>query len=142
MILPSNEYTFSFSDKGERTKKTYEGSFTVKCLLTMEEIRQVGIRLDNLNVGSKTLAPGVALLNRAFAELDVRILKAPSWWKDASDGRDLFDTNIILGVFENAIDAERVFDERITEKAESDEQAVTKGRSKNKSVEKESKNEA
>lgn len=125
MDLPKNEYTFQFNERGERTKKIYDGSFTVRCLLTMEDIRRVGIKLDILNGGSQTLPPGVGLLNRAFAELDIRIIKAPSWWKDANDGRDMFDTNVILEVFNKALDAERNWDERVTEAAGEAEKQTT-----------------
>ena len=126
MELPKNEYTFQFSEKGERTKKQYEGSFTVKCLLTMDEIRQTGIKIDILNGGSQTLPSGVALLNRAIAELDTRIIKAPSWWKDANNGRDLFDTNVILMVFNKALEAESDWDTRISDAAEAAEEKIAK----------------
>lgn len=115
MNLPSNEHTFHFKDHGERTKQVFEGHFTVKCILTMQESVDVGLRLDALNGGSKTLVPGVQILNRAFAELDVRIIKAPSWWKDSANGRELFDSNIVLGVFDKAIDGERIYEDRIKE---------------------------
>jgi len=132
MDLPKNDHSFTFSEKGERTRKTYEGQFTVKCLLSMEEIRQAGIKLDLLNGGSRTLPGGVALLNRAFAELSVRIIKAPSWWTDSNEGRELFDTNVVLEVFNKAIDAERVWDERITKAADDAEAATAPKPSKKK----------
>ena len=132
MDLPKNDHSFSFSEKGERTKKTYEGQFTVKCLLTMEEIRQVGLKLDLFNGGSKTLPGLVALLNRAFAELSVRIIKAPSWWTDSNDGRDLFDTNVVLEVFNSAINAEQVWDDRIKDAAKDADAAVAAKASKKK----------
>ncbi len=130
MNLPSNEYTFSFKTTGDKTKKVFEGSFTVKCLLTSAEIIEVGLRLDQYNRGSKTLAPGVNLLNRAFAELDVRMIKAPSWWKDSQDGRDLFDTNVVLEVFDRAIEAEAVYDKRVAEAADVAEKAAEESQKK------------
>lgn len=145
MNLPSNEYTFSFNDKGERTKTRYEGKFTVRCILTMQEIVDVGLKIDELNRGSKTLAPGVGLINRAFAELDIRVLKAPSWWKDSNNGRDLLDLNIVLGVFEKAMDAETEFSTRLEKAAEEADaaaetslaQAKEKAKSTSKTTEKE-----
>jgi hypothetical protein len=124
MFLPSNEHTFHFKATGEKTKQKYEGTFTVKCLLTAVEAVEVGLRTDAFNRGSKTIHSSVAILNRAFAELDIRILKAPSFWKDANDGRDLLDPNIVLEVFDQALGAEKVYTDRVEAAAkEADEQA-------------------
>lgn len=117
MDIPSRETSFYFKDKGERTRKNFEGTFTVKALLTQQEIVDVGMLLDQYSRGSKTLPQGVALLNRAFAELDVRIIKAPSFWKDSNQGRDLLDTNIVFGVYKAAMDAETEYDKKLDEAA-------------------------
>lgn len=114
-MLPSNEYTFSVKLKGEKTKTSYEGAFTVKCLLTIAEMSDLGLKIDEYSRGSTTLIQGVALLIRALAELEVRIIKAPSWWKDSNGGRDLMDTNVVYEVFNKALDAEKIFDGRIKE---------------------------
>lgn len=127
MDIPSREHTFYFKDKGERTRKTFEGSFTVRALLTQQEIVDVGMLMDQYNRGSKTLAQGVSLLNRAFAELDVRIIKAPAFWKDSNQGRDLLDTNIVFGLYKAAMDAETEYDKKLEEAAkEADESAKPK----------------
>jgi hypothetical protein len=117
MDIPSREHTFFFKDKGERTRKNYEGNFTVKALLTQQEIVDVGMLLDQYSRGSKTLVQGVALLNRAFAELDVRIVKAPAFWKDSNQGRDLLDTNIVFGIYKASMDAESEYDKKLEEAA-------------------------
>lgn len=130
MNLPKNTYTFTFREKGEKTKKTYEGTFVVKCLLTALEVGQVAINQDVLNGGVKNIPSGVAILNRALAELDVRIEKAPSFWKDANNGRDLMDLNIILEVYNKALDAETDYEKRINEEAEQAEKAIEEAKSK------------
>ena len=132
MSLPSNEHTFEFSEKGEKTKKAFEGSFTVKCLLSIQEIVDVGLRIDSYNRGSITVAPGINLINRAFAELDVRIVKSPSWWKDSNNGRELRDINIVLQVFSKAVDAEDVYEKRIVEAAVEADKSVAKSTAKKK----------
>lgn len=124
MDIPSREHTFYFKDKGERTKKLYEGSFTVKAVLTQQEIVDVGMLLDQYNRGSKTLPQGVALLNRAFAELDVRIVKSPAFWRDSNQGRDLLDTNIVFGIYKSAMDSEEEYDKKLADMAEKAEEAA------------------
>lgn len=123
MDIPSREHTFYFKDKGERTRKNFEGSFTIKALLTQQEIVDVGLLLDQYSRGSKSLSQGVSLLNRAFAELDIRIVKAPSFWKDSNQGRDLLDTNIVFGVYKAAMDAETEYDKKLEEMANKAEEA-------------------
>lgn len=130
MDLPSNEYTFNLDETGERTKRRFDGSFTVKCLLTIDEIVDVGLRMDAYNRGSTSVMPGIQLLNRARAELEVRIQKSPSWWRDSNNGRDLMDTNIILEVFNKALDAEKVYDERIASVSKGAEEVLEKSASK------------
>jgi len=124
MSLPSNEHTFVLKIDGERTKQTFDGTFTVRCLLTNAEIIEVGLRIDQYNKGSQTVPPGVALLNRALAELDVRIMKSPSWWKESDGGRNLLDTNVIYEVFSKSLEAEKIYDERIAEAAKKSDAAA------------------
>ena len=122
MLLPiSNEYTFHFSTKGETTGLKYEGTFKIKCLLTTSEKVDVGLRTDSYNRGSKTVSQGVQVLNATMAELDVRVLDAPAFWKDADYGRDLLDTNIIYEVFKKMTEGEEDFRKRLKEVAEKSE---------------------
>jgi len=130
MDIPSREHTFYFKDKGERTRRVFEGNFTVKALLTQQEIVDVGMLLDQYSRGSKTLAQGAALLNRAFAELDVRIVKAPAFWKDSGQGRDLLDTNIVFGVYKAALDSEEAYDKKLEEAAKEAEEFTSKPKKK------------
>ena len=126
MLLPvSNEYTFYFSSKGSETGFKYEGTFKVKCLLNIEEKVDIGLRTDAYNRGSKTVSSGITIMNSTLAELDVRIIESPSFWKDSDYGRKLLDTNIIYEVFSKANDSEADFKKRLTEAAESAEQAAS-----------------
>jgi hemolysin activation/secretion protein len=122
-MLPSNEYSFSLSAQGEKTKQKFEGSFTVKCLLSNKELIEVGLRTDAYNNGSQSVSTtGVGLMNRAIAYLEVAITKAPSWWKDSDSGRELLDRNVLYEVYNKALDAEKVYDERISKAAEEAEE--------------------
>jgi hypothetical protein len=134
-MLPSNESSFHLKVVGNRTKNTYEGDFVVKTYLTNSELIDVGLRLDTYNRGSQTVNQGVTLLNRAIAELEVRILKAPSWWKDSDHGRNLFDTNILLELFNKVMDAEASYGEKIEEVAKAAEKSIESSGSKKKSKE-------
>lgn len=122
MLLPvSNEYTFMLSTKGESTGMKYEGAFKVKCLLTTTEKVDIGLRLDSYNRGSKTIPQATAILNATLAEMDVRIIDSPSFWKDSDFGRQLLDTNIIFEIFKLSNDGEEDFRQRLKAKAEESE---------------------
>jgi hypothetical protein len=114
--LPNNEYSFYTKVVGEKTQEHLEGSFTVKCLLSQAELVEVAIRTEQYNQGT-ALPAQFALINRAIAELEVRIIKSPTWWSERGNGRDLYDTNVVFHVFKEAFKAEEEWKKRIEEKA-------------------------
>jgi hypothetical protein len=117
MLLPGNEYTFHFKGKGATTGETYEGDFTVSCLLTNSEQMEVAIRTDRYGGGSKSLPEQYKLMNRVFAELDLRVKKAPTWWKESNGGWDLHDANIVNEVFNEAMKAVEHWTNKLKDKA-------------------------
>jgi hypothetical protein len=143
MLTIKNEYTFPVKIVGERSKKTYEGNFTVKCVLNYQEQINVGLLIDEYNRGSRTVPEATFRMNRALAELDIRILvdertgnqKAPSWWRDSNGGRELIDKNVVLELFLKALDAETDFDKRIEEEGKEAEEAIEKQSKKAKTKE-------
>jgi hypothetical protein len=101
MDLTNRETTFHFESTGDKSKKKYEGEFTVKTVLTNGEQIGVALRTDQYNGGSASLPFAYAKFNQAIAELEVRIVNkdgkqlAPSWWKDSDGGRLLVDANLV-----------------------------------------------
>lgn len=124
MMLPGNEFTFPFKCKGEVSGQWFEGDFTVCCCLTNAEQSEVAIRTDRYSAGSKTLPEQFKLNNRVFAELDMRIKKSPTWWKESNGGWDLYDTNIVHEVFAKTMEASKDWAERLKAKAEQLEKAA------------------
>jgi|GEM_PF-2993310 len=126
MFLSNNEHKFYFKDKGERTGQSFEGDFVAKCILNQIEQIEVALRVDRYNGGSKTISPGHALMNRAIAELEIRLVKAPTWWTDSDGGRTLYDSNILYSVFEEAFKGEKAWAERLKKEAEEAEGTAEK----------------
>ena len=131
-MLPNNESSFHVKVSGNRTKQSYEGDFIVKTYLTNAELIDVGLRFDTYNRGSQTVGTGISLLNRAMAELEVRVLKAPSWWKDSDHGRNLFDTNVVLELFNKVMDAESAYGDKMEEAGKAADKAAEASTSKKK----------
>lgn len=120
MYLPKNEYQFYCKVQGQKTKQWFEGTFVVKCCLTIEEQVQVALTTDRLNEGSTTVAAEYALINRSLAEINMRIVRdkdgkpqCPSWWTENNSGAKLFDSNVIFHVFAETFKAEKDWEERL-----------------------------
>lgn len=125
-MLPNNEYTFAFKRQGDVSKEWYEGTFVVKCVLTNSEQIDVAIRTDRYNAGAKNLGEHFKLFNRTMAELDVRIVKSPHFWKENNGGWELLDANIIYEVFAEAMKGQTSWSERLKERVEEAEKAAEK----------------
>ena len=118
MILPGNEYTFHFKGKGLTTGETYEGDFTVACVLSNSEQMEVAIRTSRYGGGEKNLPEQFKLTNRVFAELDMRVKKSPTWWKESNGGWELHDANIVHEVFAETMKGAEDWASRLKEKAD------------------------
>lgn len=133
MHLANNEHKFYFKEKGTTSDQWFEGDFTVKCVLNIEEQVRVGVLVDRYNGGSRTLEPNRALMNRAIAEMEVRVATnkeskplCPTWWTESDYGRTLYDSNILYSVFSKAMDAEKQWTERLNKEADKSEKEVEK----------------
>jgi hypothetical protein len=130
-MLPINESTFELADdKGEpvigsSTGNKYEGSFTVKCVLTNAEAVRVAINTEKYGQGEATLPQYYKLFNRAMAEAEVRVVfdkdkkrpAAPSWWVDSDAGRELKDQNVVFEIYNRCMAIEKAWKEKLNAKA-------------------------
>lgn len=132
MFLTNNEHKFYLKAKGEKTAEAFEGDFTTKCILNQQEQVEVALRTDRYNGGSKTISPTHALINRTVAELEVRMIKAPTWWTDSDSGRLLYDTNILFDVFTETMKGEKVWADRLKGEVENAEKDAEKSPAKDK----------
>lgn len=118
MSLPLNEFSFHFKLQGDKTKEWYEGDFTCACILTNSEMLDVAIKWDRYNAGSKSLPDKFGDFNRIMAELEVRIKKAPTWWKESNSGWTLLDPNIVYSVFVEVMKAPDDWNDRLKKRSE------------------------
>lgn len=124
--------TFSISEIGETTGKSYVGDFTVKTVLTRRELFKIdALRREIIGPSPEgAIVPAdLQLEAHMLGHLQVRIVKAPEWWSQAGGGLDLEDLDIIAKLFgfmlkeENKIksalkkDAERAL-EKLVNKSE------------------------
>lgn len=105
-MLPKNEKTFEINVEGEVSGERYAGSFTCVCVpwgglrnkIARDEIRESG-DLDNITTE-------LFLRARWLANTQGRLLQAPDWWVNLSQGAKLLDDNVLKEVYDKCIEAE------------------------------------
>jgi len=101
---------FSVHVVGETSGETFSGKFKVKDRLShrdklmRDERRRVilGSKSDEAPVWAQKYA-------EVFSQLDIRVIEAPSWWKENGLGLDLEDDNVIVEVYNKTMKVEEEF---------------------------------
>lgn len=99
MALDNTE-AFSVHLIGDVTGETWTGGFTTKIWLSHREL----LRIDQIRrqlLGETPSSPSVRAADTAdmLSELQVRLVEAPAFWKDAGNGLDLVDDNLLQEVW-------------------------------------------
>lgn len=116
MDLPKKETSFDFQYESETGEK-YEGLFTVlsvldmrnKHLLELEKTRLIG---DHVNPTNELA--GIAIL---LANLRVRIIDGPEWWKQSDGGYNITDSTVLTKLYDQVMKAEIDWRAKLKERA-------------------------
>lgn len=115
-VKPEN---FVVDVTGEITGKQYYGTFKVKPILTHAEQIQRDIYMREILGPNSESALAAARDNAlVFADLRVRIIDAPAFWKESNYGLDLYDGEIVGKIWEKAREVENNWRQAIKAKAE------------------------
>lgn len=106
MDLPKNEKSFQFEHLGEITGKKYEGTFTVRCILNTAEKRALEIERSALSADLSNPTGNLSALSTVIANLRVRVINAPDWFKQSIVTLDLLDEEVLFKLYGNALDKE------------------------------------
>jgi hypothetical protein len=96
--------SFALNIIGTDTQQPFTGTFKVKALLTRkEQFLADQYRRDLLGPNPEAAMP--QLIGEAFmmAQLKVRLLESPDWFKNSNFGLDLLDSNITPTIFEKCM---------------------------------------
>lgn len=110
--LPPNEKTFSIDVEGDTTKQRSVGQFTCRCVLNLAQRAEADLIEARLNQGLKDVRSTTQTLHFVLAQLYVRVVKAPNWWRNSYlpdegvPGKLLMDLNVVSRVFEECMTAE------------------------------------
>lgn len=106
MDLPKNEAVFDFESTGGTTGKKYDGQFTVVCILNMSRKHQLEIEKTRLMADFSNPTETLFGLATILANLRVRIVNAPEWWKQSGGGFNLMDEDVLVALYDKVMEAE------------------------------------
>jgi hypothetical protein len=124
MDLPKNEKTFMFSAVGDTTGKSYDGEFTVICILNMMQRRAIELEKTRLQADLQNPTDSLYGLSTVLANLRVRIISAPSWWTESAGGFTIQDENICLILFDKVMEQQDLWKQELKKKAEPKDESL------------------
>ena len=117
MNFPKTEKTFNF-DYTTAFGNRYEGSFTVKCLLTIGEKHRLELektRLLGNHPNPTDELVGIAVI---LSNLRHRIVDAPNWWAQSRGGETIKEEEVLAELYSKTQDAEIEWRRELIEKSQ------------------------
>lgn len=105
MDLPKIESVFDFDYTSELGKK-YDGRFTVLCLLDMGQKHRMELEKTRLLGNYPNPTDGLAGIAVVLAELRVKVVDAPEWWKQSNGGYNIKDEDAVVALYDKVKAAE------------------------------------
>ncbi len=110
---------FTISVTGDRTGDLWHGEFkSYKRLSHRQELMRDRIMRDLLGPNSEGASDRAKSQAELLAELQVSLVETPSWWKEAGQGMDLADDNIIQEIWKKVMEVKVAAVEEVTKKGE------------------------
>ena len=116
--LPKNERAFDVDVEGDTTGLKYKGQFTVKCVLNMAGKHALELEKTRLMADYANPSRGLVGIAVTLATIRAKIVEAPEWWKNADDGAEIIDENVILAIYDKCNEMEAKWRKELKGKAE------------------------
>jgi hypothetical protein len=117
MELPKNEKSFDVSLIGETTGKKYEGTFTVKCVLNISDKRRLEIERSRLSADTVNPSVSLSAISGVVANLRIRVVQGPEWFKQSIDNLDFLDEDILYEVFSKCMEKSEEWTSEVKKKS-------------------------
>jgi len=104
-ILPKMDFSFNFQGQGSETGINWVGDFKYVRPTLGDRSRIAALR-TRLCGDQSIIDTEVVDFNHAIAYLRYTLKESPAWWSDASFGLELYDGNIIVGVYNKVMEFE------------------------------------
>jgi hypothetical protein len=129
MSLPKKEKTFDFRHIGELTGKVYEGQFTTKCILSIGDKRLLEIEKSRLTADLQNPTANLDAVGLVVANLRVRIVEAPDWFKQDILTLDTVDDEVFFEIYGKCLDLQSEWMAEVKKKAQPDKSTLTESES-------------
>ena len=116
MNLPDKESVFDFDFTSELTGKKYDGRFTVLCRLDMGQKHRLELEKTRLLGNYQNPTDGLAGISMVLANLRVKIIDAPEWWKQSNGGYLIEDEDALVVLYDKVLTAETEWLEKLKQK--------------------------
>lgn len=125
--LPDTIGTVFLDSVGEVSKQKFTGSFRVKIVLTNAD--QIAVEREYARLLPKDAGAGDSnkLLASTMAELNVRVLEGPAWFRDASSGQNMIDRDPLYDLIVRINEAYKDWQNRLNESATAGDDNVVQG---------------
>jgi len=110
--LPDMEYTFSVQTKGEESGIVWTGEFIYR-RPTLQERSLIETTRARMNGDLFTINPSIQDLNTAISHLKWTLKSYPEWWKDCDFGGALYDSNVVMDIYNKCIKFEAEWNKRV-----------------------------
>jgi hypothetical protein len=116
--------TVTVSVVGEISEDTFAGVFRAKTRMSYgDTLTQDRVRRELLGEAGGTPSRRAALVAEMLSELYVRVLDAPSWWKNSAGpsgipGMNLEDENVLVKVYNEVLKKDRAIAKALAAEAE------------------------
>ena len=117
MDLPKNEKSFHFKHAGELTGRIYEGEFLVKCVLNLADKRTLEVEKSALSLDLTNPSGNLAAISDVVANLRVRVIDSPDWFKQAVNSLDILDDELFFEVYGECLEASAAWVDKVKGKA-------------------------
>lgn len=125
MQLPKNEKSFHYKKIGEKTGRVYEGTFTARCVLNMQEKRLLEIEKSTITADLSNPTGNLSAIAEVVANLRIRLIEAPDWFKQCIRSLDLLDEEVYFEVYGKCLESERQWMDEVKAKSLGEQQAET-----------------
>ena len=124
MDLPKIESVFDFDFTSE-IGKHYDGRFTVLCLLDMGQKHRLELEKTRLLGNYPNPTDGLAGIAVVLANLRVRIVDSPEWWKQSNGGYNIKDEDALVALYDKVQAAEVEWRTQLTEMRKKAQEATS-----------------
>jgi hypothetical protein len=110
--LPSMDYKFSIQVKGSESQLMWTGDFMYR-RPTLGERGKIDALRCKLNNDLTTIDPEIDILHSALAHLRYTLRESPDWWKNSDYGSNLYDTNVVIEIYNKILEFEKDWKKKI-----------------------------